>query len=182
MKETIKLFKEGIFELRTRRFGSVAEIMIKKLFNLEDSTNNAYDLIDPTTGNRVEVKFSTVMKANETVIREQNVIEQCLKANLSVRMVKSVDVENIEFDSNIQQIKRKEFEVLYYGLFFYDKIAIFKLKTSEIMKTLGYSDFQHRGNEGEGQFHINQSTWRYHMDNNFVQWLTYEELYDLFKN
>jgi hypothetical protein len=182
MQERIRLFKEGIFELRTRRFGSVAEIMIKKLYNLSDSTNNAYDLIEPTSGDRIEVKFSTVMKRNESVIREDNVIEQCLKANLSVRMVKSTDVENIEFDSNIQQIKRQEFEILYYGLFFYDKIAIFKLKTSEIMNTLGYSDFQHRGNEGEGQFHINQTTWSYHVNNNLVQWLTYEELYDLFQN
>ena len=181
MEERIKLFKEGIFELRTRRFGSVAEIMIKKLFNLGNPHNNAHDLVDPDTKERIEVKFSTVMKKNESTINEDNIIDQCIKANLSIRMVKSVDVKDIKFDSNIQQIKRNEFEILYYGLFFYDKIAIFKLKTSEIMDTLGYSDFQHRGNEGEGQFHINDRTWDYHLDNNLIQWLTYEELYKLFE-
>ncbi|NMA82414.1 MAG: hypothetical protein GX962_00935, partial [Epulopiscium sp.] len=44
----------------------------------------------------------------------------------------------------------------------------------------GYSDFQHKGNEGEGQFHLNQDTINYHFDHHFKQWLTYEELYELF--
>lgn len=182
MDDTLRVFKEGIFELRTRRFGSVAEIMIKKLYGLQKSSSNAYDLRDVSTGDRVEVKFSTVMKKNEAVINEDNVVDQCIKANLSVRMVKSSDVGNVEFDCNIQQVKRTEFEVLFYGVFFYDRIAIFKVRTSEIMNTLGYSDFQHRGNEGEGQFHINERTWDYHLNTNFVQWITYEELYNLLSN
>lgn len=180
MSEHIRIFKEGIFELRTRRFGSVAEIMIKKMYGFTKSSTNAYDLTDPETGDRIEVKFSTVMKQNDSVITEDNVVEQCEKANLSVRMVQSSEMRSTPFDCNIQQVKRTEFEVLYYGLFFYDRVAIFKLRTSNIMSTLGYSDFQHRGNEGEGQFHINERTLDYHFDNNFVKWITYEELYELF--
>ena len=37
-------------------------------------------------------------------------------------------------------------------------------------------------NEGEGQFHLNRSSIDYHMKNHFVQWLTYEELYNLLSN
>lgn len=33
----IQQFKNGIFDLRTRRFGTVAEIMIKKLYGMDDS-------------------------------------------------------------------------------------------------------------------------------------------------
>ena len=84
-----------------------------------------------------------------------------------------------DFDCNIQQVKRLEFDVLYYGLFFADRIAIFKMHSSEILSCFGYSDKQHKGNEGEGQFHLNRSSIDYHMQNNFVQWLTYEELYNL---
>ena len=43
---------------------------------------------------------------------------------------------------------------------------------------------QHFGNTGEGQFHINNKTYSKHKDNTngfFVQSLTYEELYNLFK-
>lgn len=57
----IQEFKEGIFSLRTRRFGTVAEYMIKVLISVEMSSNLAYDLTDSEM-NRIEVKFSTVMK------------------------------------------------------------------------------------------------------------------------
>ena len=69
--------------------------------------------------------------------------------------------------------------VLYYGLFFADRIAIFKMNSNEILSCFGYSDKQHKGNEGEGQFHLNRSSIDYHMQNHFVQWLTYEELFEL---
>ena len=128
---------------------------------------------------RIEIKFSTVMKANESVINRRNVIDQCKKANLANRALISADILRYDFDCNIQQVKRLEFDVLYYGLFFADRIAIFKMKSGEIMSCLGYSDKQHKGNKGEGQFHLNRSTIDYHMQNHFVQWLTYEELYDL---
>ena len=42
----IQEFKEGIFSLRTRRFGTVAEYMIKALISVEMSGNLAYDLTD----------------------------------------------------------------------------------------------------------------------------------------
>ena len=44
----------------------------------------------------------------------------------------------------------------------------------------GYSDKQHRGNKGEGQFHINNDNIKYHRENNLERKLTYEELYELF--
>jgi hypothetical protein len=178
----VREFKEGIFNLRTRRFGTVAELMIKKLTNLGGSRNLAYDLHDEQLDNRIEVKFSTVMKANDSTISIKNAIEQCIKANLSNRMMKSNEVKNESFDCNIQQIKRVEFDLLFYGLFFYDKIAIFSMKSDQILSCPGYSDFQHRGNEGEGQFHINNSSYDFHLKNHLVKWLFYEDLLELFKD
>ena len=58
--------------------------------------------------------------------------------------------------------KRKEFDILYYGLFFADVIEIFKINSNEIADCPGYSDKQHRGNKGEGQFHLNQDNLAYH--------------------
>ena len=116
-----------------------------------------------------EIKFSTVMKANEAIISRFNSIEQCKKANLGNRALNSTDIYNYDFDCNIQQVKRLEFDVLYYGLFFADRIAIFKMHSNEILSCFGYSDKQHKGNEGEGQFHLNRSSIDYHMQNHFVQ-------------
>lgn len=114
----IKEFRDGIFALRTRRFGTVAEIMIKYLYNMSESNDLAFDKYSETEG-RVEVKFSTVMKENDDKIRDTNVIDQCKKANLANRAMVSADVDaGVNFDCNIQQVKTNEFQVLYYGLFF----------------------------------------------------------------
>ena len=42
-----------------------------------------------------------------------------------------------------------------------------------------YSDFQHKGNVGEGQFHINRSTLQIHLDDYLHKGLTYDELLQL---
>ena len=182
MNNEIKEFRDGIFALRTRRFGTVAELMIEALYKFSRSHNQFHDRFDEVGNQRIEIKFSTVMKANESVITRFNVIDQCKKANLGNRALYSDDMYDYDFDCNIQQVNRSEFDVIYYGLFFADKIAIFKMDSDEILDCLGYSDKQHKGNEGEGQFHLNSSTIDYHMDNHFIQWLTYEDLYDLFYN
>lgn len=176
----IKEFRDGIFALRTRRFGTVAEIMIKYLYNMSESNDLAFDKYSETEG-RVEVKFSTVMKENDDKIRDTNVIDQCKKANLANRAMVSADVDaGVNFDCNIQQVKTNEFQVLYYGLFFADCIEIFEMTHDQVLECLGYSNKQHRGNEGEGQFHLNQNTIRYHKEHYFKKKLSYEDLYDLF--
>lgn len=177
----LKAFREGIFALRTRRFGSVAEIMIQALYGLQDSNNLRFDKL-ATNGKRIEIKFATVMKANEATIRPTNVIQQCLSANLSNRAMKYSDIANYHFDCNIQQIKRTCFDILYYGLFFADKILIFKMNSTQILHCEGYSDKQHRNSTAEGQFHITNDNIQYHQKKYLVQVLTYEELLALFEH
>ena len=92
--------------------------------------------------------------------------------------------EQHKFDCNIQQVKRVEFDVLYYGLFFSDFIKIFRIESLDIKENsrggrIYYSDFQHKGNEGEGQFHINPNTFQIHLDYYLYKTLTYDELYQL---
>ena len=180
MTNAVSEFRDGIFALRTRRFGTVAELMIEALYNYHQSHNQFHDRYDSITNSRIEIKFSTVMKENEARISASNLIEQCKKANIGNRARKSTDIHFYGFDCNIQQIKRAEFDVLYYGLFFSDKIAIFKMTSEEVLTSPGYSDFQHKGNEGEGQFHLNQGSIDWHLQNKLVQWLDYKELYELF--
>lgn len=177
----ISKFRDGIFALRTRRFGSVAEIMIQKMFNLDDSNMLSYDKFDKRTKDRVEIKFSTVMKSNNDTINRDNVVEQILEANTSQRAINYSDIKKYNFDCNIQQVKCDEYDILYYGLFFADKIIIFKMTSDETKNCDGYSDKQHRNNKGEGQFHINNKTIEYHMKNHLVNEIDYKKLYNLIK-
>jgi hypothetical protein len=182
MNDAVKEFRDGIFALRTRRFGTVAELMIEALYNYHESQNQFHDRYDAITNSRIEIKFSTVMKKNEARISSDNLIDQCIKANVGNRAMNSADIHKFSFDCNIQQVKCAEFDVLYYGLFFVDKIAIFKVSSEDVLSCPGYSDFQHKGNEGEGQFHLNQGSIDWHFQNKFVQRLDYEELYALFSS
>lgn len=177
----IEEFRDGIFALRTRRFGTVAEIMVKRLYDLDESGSLAFDKKDRHSEDRIEVKFSTVMKKNDDRICEDNVIDQCKKANLANRAMKSSETNRYSFDCNIQQVKRKEFDLLYYGLFFSDQIEVYKMTSEEVLTCPGYSDKQHRGNEGEGQFHLNMSNIKYHREHFKDRVLTYAELYNLFE-
>lgn len=176
----INEFRDGIFALRTRRFGNVAEIMIEKIYRLENSNKLNYDRFDAVGNKKIEIKFSTVMKENEERINSSNVIEQCLKANIANRAMKFEDVKQYKFDCNIQQIKCNEFDILYYGLFFADTILIFKITSNDILKLDNYSNKQHRNNEGEGQFHINNDNLKMHIDKFLIKRLTYDDLYKLF--
>ena len=150
--------------------------MIQILYKLKDSKTLAYDKVDDD-GNKIEVKFSTVLKKSENRIDKENAIKETIAANTEIRKVLTTD--DCEYDCNIQQIKTKEFDILYYGLFFYDKIFIYKINSSEVKNLPTYSDKQHRGNVGEGQFHINNTNIKEHQKY-FIKEITYEDLYEIF--
>jgi hypothetical protein len=89
------------------------------------------------------------------------------------------DWRQSSFDCNIQQIKRTEFDSLYYGLFFSECVKIFHITSEEIGPDIYYSDKQHKGNVGEGQFHVNQDTLEIHLRQYLYQTLGYDELVEL---
>ncbi len=171
--------REGIFSLHTRRFGTVAELLVKRLVGLGKSRTQFHDLYDDMRNKRVEVKFSRVQKANETQITERTVLKCIEEATGVNRTLAFKDWQRAQFDCNIQQVKRTEFDILYYGLFYYDCVQIFRIRSEEIGTQICYSDKQHKGNVGEGQFHINQDTLQVHLDRYLYKQLTYDELYEL---
>ncbi len=176
--------RDGIFALRTRRIGSVAECMIKRLLKYSKARSLFHDLYDDQCNHRIEVKFSVVQKKAEITVTEETVLRCVEEAIAENRMVAFPEWEQHKFDCNIQQVKRAEFDVLYYGLFFSDRIEVFRIESQEIKENsqggcIYYSDFQHKGNKGEGQFHISNRTLQIHLDRYHYKTLTYDQLYEL---
>ncbi|GAA0327713.1 hypothetical protein GCM10008967_17770 [Bacillus carboniphilus] len=173
--------RNGIFSLYTRRFGSVAEIMIQKLLAFKKGLNQFHDLYDPHQALRVEVKFSRGQRKEDS-INEENVLQVLENvSDFTSRMFPSTEWHKNKFDCNIQQVKPSEFDLLYYGVFFSDVVVIFKLTPDDLTKAINYSNKQHKGNVGEGQFHLNNKTYEFHLENFFDQKLTYEELGEILK-
>lgn len=168
--------RDGIFALHTRRFGSVAEVMIKRLIKVGRSRSLFHDLYDDAKKHRIEVKFSRVLKKSETTISEATVLTCIAEATAANRLIRFDEWQRFRFDCNIQQIKRAEFDVLYYGLFFADCVWIFRIESGEIGSEIFYSNKQHKGNVGEGQFHINQDTLAIHLKRHKYRSLSYDDL------
>lgn len=174
------IFRQGLFNLRTRRFGTTAELLIQKILGASKGRNQFHDLYDDEKSHRIEVKFSTVNASSNASITLENLISSILVAGLE-RAVNFSDWNNYRFDCNIQQVKPAEFDILYYGLFFCDVIVIFKLDVSCLSndKKIQFSNKQHKGNIGEGQFHINNGTLQHHLDHYHYKTISYPDFLDL---
>ena len=189
----IDKFKNEIFGLNTRKFGNVVEIIIHNLIEKEkdvksvnESLNLSYDRIieyNAFTIKKSEIKGSKALIKSKTSITRENIFRVLVGNNIK----KIIDFKNRlikKWDCNIQQIKTKLFDILYYSIFFDDCILVFKITPDKIKsdRNLNYSNKQHRGNEGEGQFHVTNKNIDYHIANYLYKRLTYEELYDELSN
>lgn len=188
-EKKIKQFKQGIFSLRTN-FGELAQVMIQKDMGLFAADDNSYDLKD-TDGQRIEVKFSRAYK-RDIPLTAKNAIELCTCCSTRVYGSTEAEEKSSDYDCNIQQLKPDCFDLLYYGVFFSDKIEVFRAPRSEFPESVadfindkagvrkklpGYA-LQHKGGE-EFQFHIKKSTHKHHHEHYYVKDITYKELYDL---
>lgn len=173
--------RTAIFDINTRRFGTVCEAIIMKISEVGKGLNQFHDLYCDKTQSRIEVKFSRAQQKAAVAITPDTVVEAILAELDENRTIEFSNWQNSEFDCNIQQVKCAEFDILYYGVFFWDRLLIFKISCTEIQedKNIFYSDKQHKGNVGEGQFHLNGRTLQHHLDNYLVHDLNYNELYEL---
>lgn len=176
------LLRDSIFSLHTRKFGNVVEKLIKTIlvefgFIIEKPTDLSYDLT--TNNSKDEVKGSRVLSKSVLDLESENIIEILLEHGTN-RIINLSDSTEVEWDCNIQQIKVKLFETLWYVLFFGDCVAVFKIENDQIItdENISYCNKQHRGNEGEGQFHVTNKNIKYHLDNYLVKTLTYNEVYN----
>ena len=190
MEEEIKQFRDGIFALRTN-FGELAQLMLKKSEGFTSADNNTYDL-KGLNGEKIEVKFSRAYK--DIKLTEDNAISLCCNSSISVYRSDEAEHKDANYDCNIQQLKPEFFDVLYYGVFFSDKIEVFRAERAYFPESIeafmadkesarerfpGYAS-QHK-NGTECQFHITKRTHKHHYDNYFLKEISYEELYDLLR-
>ena len=170
-------FRDGIIDMHTRQFGAVAEIIVMILQDCVKSKKLEFDLID-IKNKKIEVKASKVLRKNKLNITKENFYDIIINNSNKNRLLQQKNIHETEFDCNIQQIKTELFDKMIYLLFFKDIIEIFEITKQKIIsdKNIYYSDKQHRGNTGEGQFHINNKTYQYHKKHYFIASVTYQEL------
>ena len=186
MTDTEK-FVNGLYaNMVTRRVGKIGEILIQAQEFFDDADSIHHDLKDTATDDRIEVKCSKVQEEHPEPLTRENFITHCIEHDPSNRPVSYDERLDRKWDCNIQQIKRTEFEKLFYVLFFKDRVCIFCIGPDEIAedKKIGYCPTQHGGGEKEieeGQFHVKNININHHIENYLHKEFSYEEFMQIFK-
>jgi vesicle coat complex subunit len=183
-KREIKL-RDAIFSLHTRKFGNVTEKLVE-IVRMEHgdivakAEDGSYDR--DINGEENEIKGSKVLISTPLNLNKGNIVETILSSHNDNRHISFNDSFKIKWVCNIQQIKSEYFKTLWYVLFFEDCVSIFKITPSQIKddEKVRYSDKQHRGNKGEGQFHVNNVNLKHHLENYLIETITYEDVYNKF--
>jgi len=179
MKYSYEKIIKSIATLHTRKFGDVCEIIMKKLIpKFTKSENLSYD--KKLLNEKIEIKFSRAVSKSKPVT-ESNVCKVLLEDNSLELISYETDLYKKKWDCNIQQIKPECFDILYYGVCFEENIYIFKITSKQIIEDIHirFSGKQHRGNEGEGQFHIKNTNIDYHIKTYLYQKISYKYFWEL---
>jgi hypothetical protein len=173
----IPLLKENLRTMAPRPFGEAfGEWLVFTIEgDIKPRTDSSHDGI--LYDKRCEIKISRAFEKSSSKL-------SLTKKLLSENLLKFIDSNSdTKFDCNIQQVKPNCFDTIIYGIFFNDIIYLFKTDSVTIQtdKNIGYNDKQHRGNVGEGQFHIKRNNLQYHIDNFLYKKLTWDELLEIIK-
>jgi len=179
-------FVNGLFaNMVTRRVGKIGEILIQAQELFDDADSIHHDLKDTAADDRIEVKCSKVQEEHEEPLTRENFITHCIEQDPTNRPVSYDERLDRKWVCNIQQIKRTEFEKLFYVLFFKDRVCVFCIGPDKIVEDekVGYCPTQHGGGEKEieeGQFMVKTNNIQHHIETYLHKEYTYEEFMQLF--
>lgn len=169
-------FKNGIVSLGNKHFGLINETLVKSLFDLQDSGHKHFDLKDGQL--RIEVKFSRAKRKERVGSgRPLDVIMRPRQDEL-IYLHEALDGE--PFSCNLQHIKPSEFDLLFYGVYFADRVLVFLLTKDDLQDPLLCFGRQSLGNVLERQFRVDNRNLAYHMRNYLLLTLSFSDTFHLF--
>jgi len=185
MNNNTLTFRNGIFTASSRTYGEIImEPIIRKIRGLSESDTSKNDAVNDN-GEFEEIKCSKVLV---TPKQEKNItiVERVLldiENNELNRLVKFVDRLREKYLSNIQNVKRDHFSKLVYVMLFEDCLKIFESDTEDISNIPNWSGKHGRYDKlgKSGQFGITKNNIEWHLKNNLVATLTWDEVYEISK-
>ena len=186
MEKEIENFRNGMFLASSRTYGETyMEPIIRNICKLSESTTSENDA-ENNNGESEEIKCTKVLrtkpKGKSLALVERIILES--ENNVLSRLISFDDCYTEKYDGNIQNVKRDHFSILKYVMLFADCIKIFEVRKEDISKIPNWSGNHGRYDvEGKnGQFNIRKSNITWHLENNLVNTLTWEEVYQVAKD
>lgn len=171
-------FKNGIVSLSNKHFGQFNEFMLKRLFGLRYSDSIYYDLLDGQQ--RIEVKFSRAYDKQTAVFNEETAYSFIQNQRGKSLIFLHDALNNSNFLCNFQHVKETEFDLLFYGIYFADRVLVFLLTKEDLNDPNLCFGRQSLGNSVERQFRIDSKSLPYHLENYLLLTLSYPDLHSLF--
>ena len=181
MESIVIKFRNGIFVASSRTYGEkYMEPIIRKLRGLHPTSTNENDAVNDN-GEFIEIKCSKVLlsrpKNKDSLV--ENIILESENTELN-RLIPFGDCYDSKYDANIQNVKRDHFSKLVYVMLFEDCIKIFESNKEDISNIPNWSGKHGRFDElgKSGQFGITKNNVKWHLENNLVSTLTWDEVYE----
>ena len=181
----VEQFRDGIFRSASRTYGEqYIEPILRKYYGWEESNEGANDAVG-NDGQLIEIKASKVLLSTE---KKENIslVERIISENhndVINRLVSFDDRYDSEYYANMQNVKRDHFDELYYVMLFEDCLKIFVSKKDNISTIPNWYDKHGRYDAPgkSGQFAIKKTNIAWHIENNLITTLTWEEVYNITK-
>lgn len=170
-------FKNGITSLSNKHFGLVNESLVKALFRFQDSGHRHFDLKDGQE--RIEVKFSRAKRKERYKAADPLDVIFRPRQDELVYLQEALDGET--FACNLQHIKPSEFDILFYGIYFADRVLVFLLTKDDLTDPNLCFGRQSLGNVLERQFRVDSRNLAYHMENYLLLTLSYSDTLNIFR-
>ena len=184
MKHEIETFRDGMFEAPSRTYGETyMEPIIRKFKGLSETSTGENDA-ENDNGEAEEIKCSKILltKPKGKSLVERIILES--ENNVLTRLIPFANCLTSTYDSNIQNVKRDHFSILKYVLLFEDCIKIFESDKEDISKIPNWCPKHGRYDAlgKSGQFAIKKNNIKWHLENNLVDTLTWDQVYEIAKD
>ena len=184
MKHEIETFRNGMFLAPSRTTGETfMEPIIRKLRGWEPTPTNENDAKN-NNGEFIEIKCSKVLLSTQN--KKTSLAEKVMSVsenNVLSRLIPFGDCYDSKYGSNIQNVKRDHFSKLVYVMLFEDCVKFFETNREDVSNIPNWCPLHGRYDEPgkSGQFNITKNNIERHLENNLIDTLTWNEVYEIAK-
>lgn len=176
--EICERISNNLMNMAPKKIGTILEKIVRAEFSIDVNGHINAENDGLCQVSTIEIKSSRAMFETDS---DKKASLYSFVANYQRGLVSLADLETSNFVCNIQQVKPKLFNRLYYVLLVKEGLLIFKIANNQIVNdsNITYSNKQHRGNTDEGQFHIKKSNINYHIETYYDRMIGWERIIDI---
>ena len=182
MRPEVKKVRDGIMRAPSRTYGErIMEPIFRYKYGWDETETDENDAVCKSNKFK-EIKCTKVLtphKRKKTSLLEE--VNGFAEKDVLSRMISFNDGHDSAYDCNVQNVKRDHFDQVLYAMLFEDCIKVFECDSDDVSNIVNWSGKHGRYDEEgkSGQFAVKKNNLQWHLDNNFKETVTWEEVYEI---